>query len=602
MKSRTSFFNFTVFKKDITRFAPCWGLYTVMLLLGLFSLSNSSDPIDTATSIETLFSGIAPINMCYGLITATLLFGDLYNSRLCNALHAMPLRRESWFLTHVLSGLVFSLIPNIFIYLLALPILSLGGVTNILAWLLLAATLQYLFFFGLAVLCAMLTGNRFAHIVVCGILNLGAALVYELVVALYQPMLHGIQPNAQAYYTFSPVTYLLMESNLVQVLFEKTPLVSGDGYAQLRLDVILGEGWGYLTAYALVGIGALVLGLALYRRRKLECAGDFLAFRAAEPVFLVILSLFVGIVLMLFAEIFVDISTRYVFLYLGLGIGFFGGLMLLRRTTRVFRPRALAGMALIAAVLNLSIFLTEIDAFGIVRWVPKPERVASISFGDGTSPLYDREFSLPVEDPQDIQILLQAHRSLLEETPDFAPDQQLTSVHFQYKLKSGRTVNRYYDLRVDSEAGKLLRPYFSSIECVLGITEAEIPLLAGTIHLIETDNYYDILFSDSMRPDDPTDSLDIEDLDIEGLLRAIVADCKAGNMAQVPGFYLITETRTMDGLNDIACELSIFTAMKDGDPYSPPSKYYQLLVYDCSENTLAWLTENGLYPTENTAK
>ena len=33
MKLRTSFFNPAVLKKDITRFAPVWGLYSVFLLL-----------------------------------------------------------------------------------------------------------------------------------------------------------------------------------------------------------------------------------------------------------------------------------------------------------------------------------------------------------------------------------------------------------------------------------------------------------------------------------------------------------------------------------------------------------------------------------------
>ena len=32
MKSRISFFNATVFKKNLTRFAPAWGLYTVLLV------------------------------------------------------------------------------------------------------------------------------------------------------------------------------------------------------------------------------------------------------------------------------------------------------------------------------------------------------------------------------------------------------------------------------------------------------------------------------------------------------------------------------------------------------------------------------------------
>ena len=36
MKLKTSFFNTSVLKKDITRFAPLWGLYTVFMLLVVF--------------------------------------------------------------------------------------------------------------------------------------------------------------------------------------------------------------------------------------------------------------------------------------------------------------------------------------------------------------------------------------------------------------------------------------------------------------------------------------------------------------------------------------------------------------------------------------
>ena len=36
MKSRTSFFNPTAFRKDILRYSPVWALYTIFLLLVLF--------------------------------------------------------------------------------------------------------------------------------------------------------------------------------------------------------------------------------------------------------------------------------------------------------------------------------------------------------------------------------------------------------------------------------------------------------------------------------------------------------------------------------------------------------------------------------------
>ena len=40
MKLRTSFCNPTALKKDITRFAPSWALYSVMLILTLFILAT----------------------------------------------------------------------------------------------------------------------------------------------------------------------------------------------------------------------------------------------------------------------------------------------------------------------------------------------------------------------------------------------------------------------------------------------------------------------------------------------------------------------------------------------------------------------------------
>ena len=37
MKSKTSFFNKTVFKKNLTRFAPVMAVYTLCLILGMAS-------------------------------------------------------------------------------------------------------------------------------------------------------------------------------------------------------------------------------------------------------------------------------------------------------------------------------------------------------------------------------------------------------------------------------------------------------------------------------------------------------------------------------------------------------------------------------------
>ena len=94
MKLKTSFFNPTVFKKNLTRFAPSWILYSLCLLMGLLGiLDGNTDYVRSLNAADSI-QLMAVANFAYALLNAQLLFGDMYNSRLCNALHAMPLRRE----------------------------------------------------------------------------------------------------------------------------------------------------------------------------------------------------------------------------------------------------------------------------------------------------------------------------------------------------------------------------------------------------------------------------------------------------------------------------------------------------------------------------
>ena len=142
MKSRTSFFNKTVFKKDLTRFAPAWGTCLILMLLALISMANRSQAYYRLQNVRDSIMVMSWLNLIYAAVVAQLLFGDLFQSRMCNALHALPLRRECWFGTHVASGIAFSLIPNVVIALIGLPILRLDNGWGAVFWWLLAAELQ----------------------------------------------------------------------------------------------------------------------------------------------------------------------------------------------------------------------------------------------------------------------------------------------------------------------------------------------------------------------------------------------------------------------------------------------------------------------------
>lgn len=101
MKSKTSFFNKTVFKKNLTRFAPVMAVYTLCLILGMMMLYQNNEEMGRTFWFASRIAGnlqlMGLVNLLFAPLCAMLLFGDLYNSRMCNALHAMPMRRETLF-------------------------------------------------------------------------------------------------------------------------------------------------------------------------------------------------------------------------------------------------------------------------------------------------------------------------------------------------------------------------------------------------------------------------------------------------------------------------------------------------------------------------
>ena len=119
MKSKTSFFNKTVFKKNLTRFAPVMAVYTLCLILGMMMLYQNNEEMGRtfwfASRMGECIQIMGLVNLFFAPLCAMLLFGDLYNSRMCNALHAMPLCREGWYGSHAVSGFLFSFVPNMLV-------------------------------------------------------------------------------------------------------------------------------------------------------------------------------------------------------------------------------------------------------------------------------------------------------------------------------------------------------------------------------------------------------------------------------------------------------------------------------------------------------
>ena len=63
MKLKTSSFNLTAFKKDITRFAPLWGAYLIFMLLVMIGISGDRFAYYRLQNVRECITAFAWVNL-----------------------------------------------------------------------------------------------------------------------------------------------------------------------------------------------------------------------------------------------------------------------------------------------------------------------------------------------------------------------------------------------------------------------------------------------------------------------------------------------------------------------------------------------------------
>ena len=583
MKSRISCFK-TALKKDLTRFAPVWGGYTLCLLMGLLMILDMVDALGPAQAFPALLQLMPVINLFYALLTSQLLFGDLCRSRMCYGLHTLPLGRAGWFAAHTVSGLLFSLVPTALMTAVAAP-LTLGHTLEegwqMALWFLLGANLQYLFFFGVGVLAMMLSANRFGGAIIYGMVNFASILVYYVMDTVFIPMLYGFVSTEDLYVLFSPVVQMV-EYDYLWVSSHK---IAGIRYGTYHLT----ENWWYLWTCAGVGAAALAAALVLYRRRDLERAGDLLAFPALEPVFQVVFSVVCATVFHFVAQGMFGYGENFVLLFIGLVAGWFFGRMLLTRTARVFGLRSWAGLGILALTVAMVLLATWVDILGLEKWIPRADKIESVTLSQYR--YSDGEKDLVLTAPEDIENIRFIHEAAIEDrleservrydgmpVPtvevgdlDWSQVRRSTGMFLTYKLKNGSAVTRYYYVWCHEPEGQLLKAYFSTPKAVTGSDTLEwSPVLSFRIENMELPQEY--------RTKE----------EVESLLEAIRLDCEEGTLAQNSEFHPLEPVLEYerDGYTERPYSFWIRLDMAAYDIY--------LDVWSDAAHTLEWIRSRGI--------
>ena len=135
MKSKTSCFNRTIFKKNFTHFWPLWLLYQIYLLvvIPVWVWQKAASPYyyygtgneDTTYRMYQLVElavhrMIPPLPVFFFAVAAALaVFSYLYSAKSANMMHALPVNRLELYVTNYLSGLIFLIVPEIITFFIS---------------------------------------------------------------------------------------------------------------------------------------------------------------------------------------------------------------------------------------------------------------------------------------------------------------------------------------------------------------------------------------------------------------------------------------------------------------------------------------------------
>lgn len=584
----------TLFRKALTRWWPLWAGYAFVLFLMLpMPLLNHLERLARADAgswlqpvqniaFAQIRLGLPLVSIFAGLFMAGAVFDFLFSARSTNMMASLPVKREGVFLSHFAAGAVMLLSADAAIFLLAVAIEAAGGVLHLqslLTWLAVLA-MENLIFYGVAVFCAQLTG----HIVILPCLyllfNFLAPVLQALIESILRLFVYGMHTVSAAWTEWlSPPMALLAG---VRAIYEETI----DSYDAITSTITGIEGWLPIGVWCAAAMALTALALLLYRRRRMECAGDTVAIPALRPVlkYLTALCCGLGLPVMLYYMLFsggghTNLPVFLALTALGTAVGYYGAEMIIRKSFRVFRGRW-KGMLAAALVCCAFVCAAAFDLAGFERRVPDPADVESVQFscqGDAVT----------LREPENLGALTALHRSIVSHQAENEAADDTRAVLFEYRLKNGGTLERYYAVAYDMAADSDLR----EAERLFNVAEArnlqqllkdEVPVALQNIVSASVD-YTDEDGSWQTRPLSATEAMDLYE-------NAIAPDWADGRLGHR---WLIEDDVYYNAMYDA----TIYLELRDHNTSGPEGERRSTLTFRVqtgAERTLAWLGARGV--------
>ena len=566
MQSKTSCFNGTLFRKNLTRFWPLWGLasfigalYPLAILLNLARGDWSLTAPEFTRMYYQVVSVVPAIDLVYAALCALAVWSYLYSARSVGLMHTLPIRREGIFLTNFLSGFAMTLIPYAVTGALCVLVSLCGGVFDAKGLLItvLAVLGESFFYFSSATFVCFITGNAFAMPALYALLHFLAVLLDWLISSFAQGFIFGFSSDYTGVVEFlSPTVYLTnhiqIDSHYEQVQVALSSVPPEEAYTTSVLTSVKLENVWLIAVYALAGLVLAALALVLYRSRRSETAGDVVAVGWLRPVFRYgvagLCALLGGQLLYaLFWSCFqqgsyCDTLPMVVCLLVAGTIGYYGASMLLAKSLKVFRGSwkgllaVLAGCVLVCCTLHF-------DLLGIASRVPEAGQIQTLEFraADNTYTL------IPSKDSELIEQLRQIHQAIIDDetharelealqysTVSAISDEEAANitydiVTFHYTLTSGATVDRWYYLPITRDRLAQSGTYDSLLDQFVNSDAVK----ARRLHL--NDDSWTVM-GGSLYVKSRNEGYDLNSREANAILEAVGRDMAAGNWGNYDWF------------------------------------------------------------------
>ena len=467
MRSATSFFDKTLFRSQLKHTWPLWLGYTALWLflvpVALFSeLSAYQGSYSAADASSLLLNAVVRggvfISFVFGLFFAMLSFSHLTQSRATNGFHALPVRRETIFLTAYLTGLFCQLSTILVTFLLGAAVsaplhLSFWSITGADMG---SAMLEAVFFYSFAVLCMMMTGQILAAPVFYFVGNILVPVMEYLLRNFAGNFLYGYSGHTDVALGFlSPPLYMYTEVDIASIETCESDSYYVTAYALEHRSFMI------LAAYALAGLVIALIALLLYRTRKSEMTGSTVAFPWATPIFKYGVAFCTAVALGQFLYYFLfgqyrssgnDSLPGTILCMAAAGlVGYFAAEMLIKKSFRVFRTGA-KGAAIVSLALVLLGVAMSFDLTGYEKRVPDESEIESVYYTSSGMT------NVTTGDADTIRRLTAAHRAIVENRDALARAEEVWdagieygdiepfSLHLTYYLKDGSQLSRSYSI------------------------------------------------------------------------------------------------------------------------------------------------------------